>query len=66
MPDNPEIDRYWAGSIDTRLEALSRFRQAKGGGLSLTLLAKEVVNCLEPSPLGTVCGQAFIPLSRGG
>jgi len=29
MPDNPEIDRYWAGSIDTRLEALSRFRQAK-------------------------------------
>ena len=28
MPDNPEIDRYWAGSLDTRLEALSRFRQA--------------------------------------
>jgi hypothetical protein len=64
MPDNPEIDRYWAGSLDTRLEALSRFRQAKA--VSLTLLAKEVVNCLEPSPLGTVCGQAFIPLSRGG
>jgi hypothetical protein len=54
------------GSLDTRLDALSRFRQAKGGGLSLTLLEKEVVNCLEPSPLGTVCGQAFIPLSRGG
>jgi len=65
MPDNPEIDCYWAGSLDTRL-ALSRFRQAKGGGLSLTLLEKEVVNCLEPSPLGTVCGQAFIPLSHGG
>jgi hypothetical protein len=29
MPDNPEIDRYWAGSLDTRLEALSRVRQAK-------------------------------------
>ena len=29
------------------------------------LLAKEVVNCLQPSPLGTVCGQAFIPLSLG-
>ena len=42
------------------------FPPSKGGGLSLTLLAKEVVNCLEPSPLGTVCGQAFIPLSRGG
>jgi hypothetical protein len=66
MPDNPEIDCYWAGSLDTRLEALSRLRQAKGGGLSLTLLEKEVVNCLEPSPLGTVCGQAFIPLSHGG
>ena len=42
------------------------FPPSKGGGLSLTLLAKEVVNCLEPSPLGTVCGHAFIPLSRGG
>jgi hypothetical protein len=66
MPDNPEIDCYWAGSLDTRLEALSRFRQAKSGGLSLTLLEKKVVNCLEPSLLGTVCGRAFIPLSNGG
>jgi hypothetical protein len=30
------------------------------------LLAKKVVNCPEPSPLGTVCGRAFILLSRGG
>ena len=60
MPDNPEIDRYWAGSLDTRLEA---FPPNKA---SPTLLAKEVVNCLEPSPLGAVCGHAFIPLSRGG
>ena len=23
MPDNPEIDRYWAGSLDARLRGLS-------------------------------------------
>jgi len=30
MPDNPEIDRYWAGSIDARLKSLSdRFERER-------------------------------------